>query len=372
MRTVKLGEVCDIISGATPKTGVESYWGGEIRWATPADLSQLDGKFIADTPRTITEAGLKSCAASVLPPGSVLLSSRAPIGHVAINTEAMATNQGFKSLVPGPDLHADYLYYWLLAHREYLQGLGNGATFKEISKTTTARITIPLPIIAEQRRIAAILDQGDAIRTKRRQVLTHLEALELGLLSEMFGDLARNSKNWPIAPFGAVTTNEDRRRVPLKVSDRSVRQGPYPYYGASGIIDFVDDYIFDGERLLVSEDGANLLARTKPIAFIATGQYWVNNHAHVVAPSSRVDIEYLRAVVNRTDISSSVTGSAQPKLTRAALDRTLIPVPPVELQIEYRSKLDAVRQLGGAAELAVARDGELWDVLQTRAFRGEL
>ena len=97
---MSLAECCEIISGATPKTGVASYWDGDIDWVTPADLSDLDGPFIDETPRKITKAGLASCSATVLPVGAVLLSSRAPIGHVAIALRPMATNQGFKSLIP--------------------------------------------------------------------------------------------------------------------------------------------------------------------------------------------------------------------------------------------------------------------------------
>lgn len=100
MTTAALGEVAEITSGATPRSAVAEYWGGDVLWATPTDLSKLDGAYLSQTQRTITGAGLASCAAPVLPAGSVLLSSRAPIGHVAINTVPMATNQGFKSLVP--------------------------------------------------------------------------------------------------------------------------------------------------------------------------------------------------------------------------------------------------------------------------------
>jgi type I restriction enzyme S subunit len=130
-----LGSCCEIVSGATPKTGVPEYWDGDVLWATPKDLSDLEGKYIHETPRKITQTGLRNCAASLLPAGSVLLSSRAPIGHVAINTNPMATNQGFKSLVPRHDrVDAGYLYYWLRANRSFLESLGNGATFKEVSK----------------------------------------------------------------------------------------------------------------------------------------------------------------------------------------------------------------------------------------------
>ena len=99
---VRLDECTEIVAGATPSTSVEAYWGGDVCWATPKDLSDLDGSYISDTPRKLTRAGLQNCAASILPAGSVLFSSRAPIGHVAVNTVPMATNQGFKSFVPKP------------------------------------------------------------------------------------------------------------------------------------------------------------------------------------------------------------------------------------------------------------------------------
>lgn len=115
---VALGEVCRVVSGSTPKTGIAAYWGGDVAWATPRDLSRLASMYIDETERTISRAGLDSCAASILQPGSVLLSSRAPIGHVAVNRVPMATNQGFKSLVPQDGkVEPRYLFYWLKANR---------------------------------------------------------------------------------------------------------------------------------------------------------------------------------------------------------------------------------------------------------------
>lgn len=193
MKTMSLGECCEIVSGATPKTAVTEYWDGDVEWATPADLSKLEGAYIHETPRKITSKGLSSCATSLLPEGSVLLSSRAPIGHVAINTRPMATNQGFKSLVPKSDLlDAKYLYHWLRANKDYLQSLGNGATFKEISKATVARVEVPLPLLDEQRRVASILDRADALRAKRHQALAHLDDLTQSIFHDMFGDPTAN------------------------------------------------------------------------------------------------------------------------------------------------------------------------------------
>jgi type I restriction enzyme S subunit len=198
VKTAPLGAIAEIVSGATPKTGVAEYWDGDVEWATPADLSKLDGAYISTTPRKITQAGVRSCATTILPEGSVLLSSRAPIGHVAINTVPMATNQGFKSLVPGPELDAKFLYHWLKSKTDYLQSLGNGATFKELSKKTAEQIQVPLPPLPEQLHIAATLDQADALRIKRRQVLTHLDALTQSIFNDMFGDPIANPSGAPV------------------------------------------------------------------------------------------------------------------------------------------------------------------------------
>lgn len=157
----RLDQCTNIISGGTPKTSVKEFWDGDIFWATPKDLSNLEIPYLDETPRRITQKGLDNSGAEVLPIGSVLFSSRAPIGHVAINRVPMATNQGFKSFVPIPGkLDAKFLYYWLRKSHDYLNSLGNGATFKEVSKAIVSRIEIPLPPIAEQKRIAAILDKS--------------------------------------------------------------------------------------------------------------------------------------------------------------------------------------------------------------------
>jgi len=203
--TVALGEISQIISGATPRTSEKRFWDGDVLWATPKDISDLDTPFLDRPPRTITKEGLQSCAASMLPPDSVLLSSRAPIGLVAINRLPVATNQGFKSLVPDRTrLDTKFLYHWLKARTGYLQSLGNGATFKEISKAVVERIEIPLPPLPEQRRIAAILDKADALRRKRKRAIQLLDSLTQSIFLEMFGDPAENPNRYSALTFGQI------------------------------------------------------------------------------------------------------------------------------------------------------------------------
>ena len=135
---------------------------------------------------------------------------------------------------------------------------------------------------------------------------------------------------WAVRPFGELTINFDNRRVPVKGPDR--RHGPYPYYGASGIVDFVDDYLFDGEYLLVAEDGENLRTRQTPVAFMATGRFWVNNHAHIVTANSKNDTRFLMYALAVTDFAGHLTGSAMPKLTQANLNRLPVIAPPLTAQ----------------------------------------
>lgn len=144
----------------------------------------------------------------------------------------------------------------------------------------------------------------------------------------MFGDPVDNPKELAIKTLPEIGENLDSRRIPITGGDR--KEGIYPYYGASGIVDYVDDYIFDEDILLISEDGANLLARVTPIAFPASGKVWVNNHAHVMRFKSMAMQTYVEYMLNMIDISHYVTGTAQPKLNQAKLNSIPIPVPDEE------------------------------------------
>ena len=147
-------------------------------------------------------------------------------------------------------------------------------------------------------------------------------------------------EDWPIVPLGELTENFDGRRVPVKEIDR--KPGPYPYYGASGIVDRVDAYLFDGEYLLIGEDGENLRTRQTPIAFMATGKFWVNNHAHIVRGNHRADTRYLSYALSQTDISGYLTGSTMPKLTQGNLNRLPVIAPPLADQRAIASVLGAL------------------------------
>lgn len=168
---VQLGEVCRVVNGGTPSTKKSDYWGGEHRWITPAEMGKGSSLYRNETVRTLTESGLRSCTAALLPPFSVILSSRAPIGHLVINTEPMATNQGCKGLIPLDGVYFKYLYYFLLANKAYLNELGSGTTFAELSGSSLKAVKMPLPPVVEQERIVKKLDK---IHDQVAQATSHI------------------------------------------------------------------------------------------------------------------------------------------------------------------------------------------------------
>ncbi len=181
---------------------------------------------------------------------------------------------------------------------------------------------------------------------------------------------------WCASTLGAVTDNYDGQRRPVKASDRADRTGEYPYYGASGVIDFVDQYIFDGTYLLVAEDGANLLSRSTPIAFTAKGRFWVNNHAHILQTKANCSLDYLQHYLNWLDVAPYVTGTAQPKLTQKALNRIPVPLPPIDEQQRIMARVNSLFERSkGARDELVRVPGLVERYKQTilaSAFRGDL
>lgn len=191
----KLGEVCEVVSGSTPKTNVPEYWGEGHYWVTPAELNDTI-VYIDKTERQITDEALTKTKLRLLPVGTVLLSSRAPIGKVAITKTEMYCNQGFKNCICSDSIYNKYLFYFLRLKKEYLNSLGRGATFKEISKSIVESITIPLPPKSTQLTIVSELDKiNELIRLKKEQ-LKDYDNLAQSIFYEMFGDPVENEKGW--------------------------------------------------------------------------------------------------------------------------------------------------------------------------------
>lgn len=182
----KISSVAEIVGGSTPKTDNELFWGGDRCWITPAEIN-YDSFVIYDTERKLTEEGVKSCSLKLLPVGTVLLSSRAPIGKLAIAGVEMYCNQGFKNIICSAALNSVYVYYLLKYNSDYLVSLGRGATFKEISKEIVGNIAIPVPPIELQNKFAEFVEKVEKNKSAIKKSLSSLETLKKSLMQKYFG-----------------------------------------------------------------------------------------------------------------------------------------------------------------------------------------
>ncbi|HXN22416.1 MAG TPA: restriction endonuclease subunit S [Candidatus Dormibacteraeota bacterium] len=392
-KNARLDNCCKIVGGATPSTSVDAYWSGDICWVTPKNLSDLSAAFISDTPRKLTQAGLDACAASILPPGSVLFSSRAPIGLVAINTVPMATNQGLKSFVPKPErVHGKFLYWWLRSNRSYLEQLGNGATFKEVSKTVVSRIEIPLPPLAEQRRIANVLDRAEALRAKRRAALAQLDTLTQSIFLDLFGDPA--SKGWPMTTIAQIAQNGSIRTGPFgsqllhsEFVDKGVavlgidnavanefRWGKPRFIPQEKYRELERYTVRPGDvlitimgtcgRCVVVPDDVPLAINTKHLCCIT------------LAPDKCLPVflhaYFLRHPLARRYLDQAAKGAIMNGLNMGIIKSMPIPLPPVQLQQDFARRVAAVEELKATCRTSLSELDALFNALQYRAFRGEL
>lgn len=250
-------------------------------------------------------------------------------------------------------------------------------------------LTFPLPPLSEQQRIVERIDELfaklDEAKERLQEVAESFAVRKAAILHKAFtGELTKqwrwengvSDESWEEKKLSEITENQDSKRIPLSKSQRDNMNRIYDYYGASGIIDKVDDYIFEGKKLLIGEDGANLVTRSKDIAFIADGKYWVNNHAHILDVKDTVLLMYLCNYINNMDLIPYVTGSAQPKLTQAKMNNIKIFLPTLSEQHEIVRLIDDLlareRSAQQAAEQAMASIDLMKKSILARAFRGEL
>jgi type I restriction enzyme S subunit len=258
----KIGEVCSVVGGGTPKTGVSEYWDGDLCWVTPKDLGQVDQFEISGTQRKITEEGLKKSSAQKLPIGSVILSSRAPIGYVVINTVPMATNQGCRSFICGFEILNKYLYYFLTFNTQLLNSLGSGSTFLEVSGSRLKEIEIPLPPLQTQKEIVGKLDKKfTKLRKAKRlqeEALLDTEKIISQTLLQIFEE--GKQKGWEEKAVEEITEIVTKGTTP-KTLGRSFTDAGVPFLKAENIAGGAVNLKL--LRTFISNETSDLLNRSK-------------------------------------------------------------------------------------------------------------
>lgn len=365
---VKLGKVCRIVGGSTPSSGVPEFWNGEIVWITPTDLGKLDKPYIETSQRQITQKGYESCATELLPTGSVVMSSRAPIGHLGIAQIPLCTNQGCKSFVVSEEIDSKFLYYLLKISVPAFQELGSGSTFAEISKSSLESFEIPLPpTIEEQRQIAAILDeQMKAVGAARAAVEEQLAAARLlpnaFLRSALESD---DTQNWQETIFENVAVLQ--RGYDLPTQDQV--KGEYPIITSSGIMGTHNEFREYAPGVVTGRSGS--IGKI----FYTEQNYFPHNTALFIKDFKGNHPRYIYYLLHKINLKNVASGSGVPTLDRKEVHKLSIKHPNLETQIKIAEKLDeqiqAVETLKQSLTEKLEAVKKLPAVLLRKAFAGE-
>jgi type I restriction enzyme, S subunit len=390
-----LGDLCEVVSGSTPRTTVPQYWGGDVAWITPDDLSRQRSKTIAKGARNITQTGYESCSTRLVPPGTVLYTSRAPIGYVAIAVGPVCTNQGFKSFVPSEALTSDYLYWFLVHATPAIRELGSGTTFPELSKAAAKSIRVPVSPLNEQRRIVAAIEEQfsrlDAAEASLRRAQTNLQPLRSSVVTSSI------EGEWPRLRWKEVGRAQNGRAFPSRdYSADGVKLLRPGNLHASGRVVWTPDntrrlpasYEQQRPELVVGpkELVMNLTAQSLKDEFLGRvcltgpGEHCLLNQRLARLTPHEADPKYLLYVFKtrpfRRFVDSLNKGSLIQHMFISQLDEFEVPLPPLEEQRRIVATIE--RQLSLIDALSISVDTSLRRVaiarraILERAFRGEL
>ena len=352
----KLGEVCEVVTGTTPKTNIPEYWGKGHYWVTPAELNDTT-VYIDKTERQITDEALSKTKLRLLPVGTVLLSSRAPIGKVAIANAEMYCNQGFKNCICSEAINNKYLFYFLRLKKDYLNSLGRGATFKEISKSIVESIKIPLPPKSTQLAIVSELDKiNELIRLKKEQ-LKDFDNLAQSLFYEMFGDPVENEKGWEVKKLGeiaksAIGLTYKPENVTKELSGTIVLRSSNIQ---NSILDFnnivrvnvpvkEDKMVNDGDILMCSRNGSFRLVGK--VALIKNFKKRMSYGAFMTIIRSQYNpylFEYFKTPAFRQYLITGKTTTVN-QITVKMLNNLTLPLPPLSHQHLFSQRIEQIER----------------------------
>jgi type I restriction enzyme S subunit len=378
---------CTVVSGSTPKRNKPEYWkNGNIPWVTPKDLSKLNSSILEDTPEKITKLGYDSCSTTLLPRGSILFSSRAPIGYVAIAGKDMCTNQGFKSLIPNDSVNSNYLYWCMRRYAKNIEDLGAGSTFKEVSKGIVENFKIPLPPIASQRRIADILDKADEIIRKRKEAIALTEQLLKSTFLDMFGDPVINPKGWEIKPlnsFGKILTGNTPPRADID------NYGDHIEWIKSDNITIPEHFLSEateklstkGKKLgrVVPKDSilVTCIAGSKSSigrAGLADREVAFNQQINAIIPNSEINPFFLYShfFVFQNLVQEKSTDSMKGMVNKTEFSNIEFMKPPKEDQEKFGDFFKNFHRYYKSLKIHLQESENLFNSLLQKAFKGEL
>ncbi|WFE68605.1 restriction endonuclease subunit S [Thiomicrospira sp. R3] len=358
-----VGEVFDLKNGYTPSTSKKEFWeGGSIPWFRMDDI-RVNGQILDNSLQKISVSAVKG--GKLFPANSIIISTSATIGEHALITVPYLANQRFTglSLKEGyaETFDIKFIFYYCFLLTDWCKKNTTMSSFASVDMDGFKKFQIPIPCpdnpkksLEIQAEIVRILDTFTELTAELTTELTTRKK-QYHYYRDQLLSFEEGEVEWKT--LGEVAENLDSKRKPITSNQRD--PGDIPYYGASGIVDYVQDYIFDGDLLLVSEDGANLLARNTPIAFSISGKSWVNNHAHVLKFETYAERRYVEYYLNSIDLSPYISGAAQPKLNKKNLESISIPNPSFEEKKRIVAILDKFDTLTTSLTQGLPREIEL-------------
>lgn len=364
----KFSELGTIVGGATPSTKVESnYKDGEIPWITPKDLAGFRGRYIERGERNITKQGLESCSAQMMPANTVLFTSRAPIGYVAIAKNPVCTNQGFKSIIPNKETDYLFLYYLLKHNKQKIESLGSGTTFKEVSGYTMKNIAVSVPRDKGiQEKIGRILSSIDD-KIEENEIINHnLEAQASELFDAWFISFVRSDgkmpADWHKGTLGDIAAITSGKRPPMKQAVASV-DATIPLVGAASIMGFTNAILYNEPILVTGRVG------THGVVQRFQSPCWTSDNTLVIKSDF---YEYTFQVLQRVDYVNMNRGSTQPLITQTDLKNVSIVIPTEEVLLEYEKIAGSLMAMYESNRKENERLATLRDTLLPKLMSGEI
>ncbi len=384
-----LGHLCQFLNGGTPGKDKPHYFEGNIPWITSADIAGP----IADTARSfITDEAIQNSSTNKVPKGTVLLVTRTGVGKVAIAGIDLCFSQDITAIKPEPSrLETGYLVHFLRTKRDHFERLARGATIKGVTRDVVTDLEIPLPPLPEQRRIAAILDQADALRAKRREALAELDQLTKSIFIEIFGDPVTNPKGWPVTRLKSylldVTNGLTRRKSEVEDGEhivlrlRDIRSESIDFSAPNRITlnenERAKYQVAPGELLFIRVNGNPEYVGRCALFEGHPEKVFFNDHVMRVRLKSGLAGGYLSHFLNRPEGKREIakhrkTSAGQHTINQDGLGAIALPIPDESLQHQFLDRVIAVHRMKSAQMSALTELVSLFSSLQHRAFRGEL
>lgn len=383
--SVLLGSVAEVVGGGTPSTSIDKYWNGNIPWITPKDLSMAKYKYVNGGSRTLTEEGLKNSSAKILPKGTVIFSSRAPIGYVAITEKEATTNQGCKGIICQDGLLLnEYLYYWLKNNREKIEGLAGGSTFKEISTNGVRELSLVLPEYKDQEKAAAILSGLDEKIGLNQQTNKTIEALGLALFHKHFTQNP-HKQHWDEGKLGDVT--ELRGGTTPSTKDAAYWDGGISWTSPRDLTGKDDLFLMQTEKKLsplglkkvgsgLLPKGTLLLSSRAPIGYLALAGIPVSINQGYIAllPGSKFSnlFMYFWLKSNMRKVHAAANGSTFMEISKSAFRNVKCVIPPQELIEEFHQLAEPLFEQAESNQIESMELEEIRELLLPQLLNNKL